>query len=533
MGSIDSFDTKKGPQTPPAYVEEQPLPIEVVQVHQERLTAWGLVKEIFDWYPKRLPEEERKLLFKLDLSLLIYGCLSFFVKFLDQTNITNAYVSGMREDLKLFGNELNYLNQFYYGGYVVAQIPMLMFMTRPSLARYWLPLNEVIYGVLTFVQSKVTDVRQLYAIRTLVGVFEAPTFAGTHFVFGSWYKKEELFKRAGTWFICNSMGSMFSGYLQSAAYTNLNGTGGLEGWRWLFIIDGIITIPIAFFGFVVFPGIPESPKTIFFSDEAISLSGQCEIALGKRRMVETKVARPGPITLDVVKRTLKRWHWWVGVAIYICLIQSGYGNSYMALWLKSLKRFTVPQVNNIPSATYGLSALSSWLGTSLATIYPPILIWTVVESIELFSFICLLIWHIPIGLKFFNWISFGVAGCISPILYSWINIVCKEDAEERAFVISSMMTIGYSGYIWLPLFTFPTVEAPRWAKGWSASIAFLLTMWGLQVLGTTLHKRELKRALAGKQAVEIIERAEEDAKDDDDGLSGSRKRSSDQKDIDV
>jgi hypothetical protein len=52
---------------------------------------------------------------------------------------------------------------------------------------------------------------------------------------GSWYRKEELFKRAGVWFMGNSLGSMFSGYLQAAAYKNLNGTHGLAGWRWLFL----------------------------------------------------------------------------------------------------------------------------------------------------------------------------------------------------------------------------------------------------------------------------------------------------------
>ena len=46
----------------------------------------------------------------------------------------------------------------------------------------------------------------------------------------------------------NSLGSMFSGYLQAAAYKNLNGAMGLSGWRWLFIIDGVITLPIAFVG---------------------------------------------------------------------------------------------------------------------------------------------------------------------------------------------------------------------------------------------------------------------------------------------
>lgn len=94
-----------------------------------------------------------------------------------------------------------------------------------------LPTLEIAWGILTFAQSRVTSARQLYALRFFVGLFEAPVFAGTHFILGSWYRKQELFKRAGTWFICNSLGTMVSGYLQAAAYTNLSGVAGLSGWR--------------------------------------------------------------------------------------------------------------------------------------------------------------------------------------------------------------------------------------------------------------------------------------------------------------
>lgn len=52
-------------------------------------------------------------------------------------------------------------------------------------------------------------------------------------ILGSWYRPEELFKRAGMWFMGNSLGSMFSGYLQAAAYKNLNGVHGLAGWQWV------------------------------------------------------------------------------------------------------------------------------------------------------------------------------------------------------------------------------------------------------------------------------------------------------------
>lgn len=178
----------------------------------------GIIKEVFNWYPSSYPLEERKLLFKLDVSILVFACLccklylwtslpedrltiSVFVKFLDQTNITNAYVSGLKEDFGLYGNELNYFNICYYTAYVVFQVPGMLLMSRPTLcvlrgkpfgfciltcirARWLLPGLEILWGICTFAQSRVTNVHQLYALRFLVGMFEAPVFAGTHFILG-------------------------------------------------------------------------------------------------------------------------------------------------------------------------------------------------------------------------------------------------------------------------------------------------------------------------------------------------------------
>jgi ACS family pantothenate transporter-like MFS transporter len=71
---------------------------------------------------------------------------------------------------------------------------------------------------------------------------------------------------------------MFSGYLQAAVYKGLNGVHGLAGWRWLFIMCGIITVPGALWGFFAVPDSPYKTK-VWYLKEA-------DIALAKSRMVE-------------------------------------------------------------------------------------------------------------------------------------------------------------------------------------------------------------------------------------------------------
>ncbi|WVQ79401.1 hypothetical protein IAT38_001498 [Cryptococcus sp. DSM 104549] len=431
-----------------------------------------VVVDVFDWYPSHLPKAERKLLRKLDCSILIFACLSFFAKFLDQSNITNAYVSGLKEDLQANGNALNYFNVSYYTAYVVGQIPFMYLQTKPSLAPYLLPTLEVIWAILTFCQSRMTKLWHVYLMRALIGFFEAPSFGGTHLILGSWYRKEELFKRAGVWFMGNSLGSMFSGYLQAAAYKNLSGVHGLAGWRWLFIIDGVITLPIAFIGFALFPGLPNSPKKWYMTD--------AEYELSSTRLLneEGKSGNDGGLTFKVIKDALKKPMWWICVSAYICMIQSHYWTGYMQLWLKA-DHYTTVQVNIYPTFVNLIQAISSWLGTTLAASVSLGWLWGVHNAAFTAACVLLTVWDIPKALKFIAFYLGGASGMGSPILYSWINSTIRDSTAERGFIISSMMTAGYCTYIWIPIFTFPTVESPRFPKGYSSSIAFSVGLWGI------------------------------------------------------
>ncbi|KAL4920058.1 major facilitator superfamily domain-containing protein [Aspergillus aurantiobrunneus] len=403
-----------------------------------RNSLLGVTKEVFNWYPFAYPLEERKLLFKLDVSILVFACLCFFVKFLDQTNISNAYVSGLKEDFGLYVNELNYFNICYYTAYV----------------------------------SRVTNVHQLYAMRFLVGMFEVPVFAGTHFILGSWYSGSDLFKRAGTWFICNPLGTMVSGYLQAAAYTNLSGGASMPGWRWLFIIDGIFTIPVALIGFVIFPAIPDSPPPFFLSKR--------DIEIAKERIRRANIRRPEN-----------------------CMILSSYPSSYMNLWLKD-EGYSVTQINQLPTAVHAITIVSSWFGTTLAAIYPSWIIYTLVSVCSLFSTLCMCIWNIPTTLKFVAWFLFGLSGCSSPILYSTVNSVVKDYSEGRALIMGGMMTFGYSFNIWVPLLLFPTAGpegAPRWRNGWPVAFVFYVFLCAGFTTAIVWHRRDRRRKeLAGPES---------------------------------
>lgn len=91
----------------------------------------------------------------------------------------------MKEDLGLYGNELNYLNTVYMVGFIVMQVPLTMLMTRFPVD-YFLPAADLLWGVFTLVQYKVSSVHQLYAFRFFVGVL-----GGFFFPTVQWYLVQE------------------------------------------------------------------------------------------------------------------------------------------------------------------------------------------------------------------------------------------------------------------------------------------------------------------------------------------------------
>ena len=84
---------------------------------------------------------------------------------------------------------------------------------------------------------------------------------------GSWYGQGQLGKRIGLFEQAGALSSMFAGYLQAALYSGLNHRGGLAGWRWMFIFNAIIGIPIAIWGYWAIPDLPHNTRAFYFTEE--------------------------------------------------------------------------------------------------------------------------------------------------------------------------------------------------------------------------------------------------------------------------
>ena len=198
--------------------------------HHQNKAAKGLRSfQRYIWDDPDKPKHEKWFLFKLDVFLLSAACLGYFSKNLDQANINNAYVSGMKETLQMNGSELTYAGNCFTAGYVLGQLPAVILVTRvrPSIL---VPTAEILWSICTFCTSTVKTTPQLYALRFLVALCEGFYFPTMVYMIGSWYTKTERGKRMTIFYTTAALAQMFSGYLQAGAYKGLNGRNGLAGW---------------------------------------------------------------------------------------------------------------------------------------------------------------------------------------------------------------------------------------------------------------------------------------------------------------
>ncbi|KAG8414226.1 hypothetical protein J3459_014951 [Metarhizium acridum] len=440
-----------------------------VSLQSQQVASLPVRQKWYQWFSPSDTPEERRLILKLDALIMIFVFLAYWAKVLDQSATSAAYVSGMKEDLKLFGNELNYLNTTYMVGFITLQIPLTLLMTRFS-ASYFIPAADLIWGVLTLAQYKVTSVQQLYVIRFFIGAAGSLFFPAVQWYLGCWYKRSELSRRGALFFIASQVGSMSSGYIQSGAYASLNLKHGIEGWRWLYIICFSCTIPVAILGFLTLPGQPDKPKSCFLTPR--------EIQVAQERMAAENREPRKPLTFSVVKSVLVGWHFWILVSFAFFFSQADgvSSNSGLALWLKE-EGYSVESINTITTVSPAVTIASSIVCGILSDAYDAkVSLIAVTAGLNIFASIILAIWNVPTGLKFFAFFLSGTADGIAAVIYAWANEICASNAEERAIVISSMNTIGNAFGAWLPLFVWKTVDAPRYLIGYNWTIALDVCM---------------------------------------------------------
>uniref|UniRef100_A0A8H7N4Q1 Major facilitator superfamily (MFS) profile domain-containing protein n=1 Tax=Bionectria ochroleuca TaxID=29856 RepID=A0A8H7N4Q1_BIOOC len=250
-------------------------------------------------------EIDKKLMRKVDLWLIPWLSLLYLLSFLDRTNIGNARLEGMELDLGMVEGNYNMALTIFFIGYAVAE-PITNALLKRLTPRIFFTGIIVVWGIIMTLMGLCKNNAGLLAARWFLGIAEAGLFPGVNYYLSCWYKSSEIGVRSSLFFSAAALAGSFGGLL-AAAIAKMKGVGGLPGWAWIFIIEGLATTLVGVFcWWMVF----DWPETASFLNEDDRIRVQ-------RRLIKD---RQGRTAEDFDKRhiyaALKDWKTYGYMVIY-------------------------------------------------------------------------------------------------------------------------------------------------------------------------------------------------------------------------
>lgn len=205
-------------------------------------------------------EEIQKVKHRIDRRLVTTVGFMYCISLMDRTNLSAAAIAGMQAELKLtvlMGEVSRYsvVTLVFFATYIVFQFPSTV------VIRYLGPRNHLagitlLWGAVMIGMGFVTTWNQLAALRVILGIFEAGFFPGCVYLLSTWYTRYDMHKRYSVFYFIGTLASACAGIL-AYGLMQMDGIEGYRGWRWIFIIEGILTCLIAIVGYFLIVGFPD------------------------------------------------------------------------------------------------------------------------------------------------------------------------------------------------------------------------------------------------------------------------------------
>ncbi|TDL27077.1 MFS general substrate transporter [Rickenella mellea] len=188
-------------------------------------------------------EEEARVIRILDIRLFPWILLTTFVLNMDRTNNSNAISDNLPADLGFTINTVNTATAIYSVLFSIACLSGAVIAKIAGPSR-WIPTLMFSWGLVTGAHALINNNVGYLIVRSFIAITEGGVIPATLVYLGGFYKSTELATRLAWFWGVQNIASAVSG-LMASGLLQLRGVRGLFGWKWLFIVDGIITLIVA------------------------------------------------------------------------------------------------------------------------------------------------------------------------------------------------------------------------------------------------------------------------------------------------
>ncbi|KAH8687101.1 major facilitator superfamily domain-containing protein [Tricladium varicosporioides] len=201
------------------------------------------------------PAEQRKIIHRIDRRLVTTLGFLYMCSLMDRTNLGAANIAGMAKGLHLVGDRYSLIVLIFFIPYVLFQPPATVVLRKVG-PRIFLSAITILWGACMICFGFVKKWDQMLGLRVILGVLEAGFFPGCAYLLSCWYTRYELQKRNAVFYLIGSMASACAGIL-AYGIMQMDGVANLSGWRWIFIIEGLITCVFGIAGYFLIVDFPE------------------------------------------------------------------------------------------------------------------------------------------------------------------------------------------------------------------------------------------------------------------------------------
>ncbi|WP_322101692.1 MFS transporter [Paraburkholderia sp. J41] len=207
--------------------------------------------------------------------LLPLMCAIYFMSFIDRTNVALAKTA-LAADLGISAAAYGLGAGIFFIGYALLEVPSNLAAHRFG-PRGWIARIAVTWGALSTAMMFVQGPWSFYVLRVLLGIAEAGLFPALMYMVTLWFAPKDRPVAVGWIYTAPSL-ALIIGNPLGAALMQLGGTGGLHGWQWMFLLEGVPTILV---GIVLYFTLPNRPSEVRW------LSAQEAQALETHAVIDT------------------------------------------------------------------------------------------------------------------------------------------------------------------------------------------------------------------------------------------------------
>ena len=251
--------------------------------------------------------------------------LLYIVSYLDRINIGFAALQ-MNRDLGLSPAVYGFGAGIFFIGYFLFEVPSNLIMTRVG-ARLWMARIMITWGIISSAMMFVRGPASFYALRFLLGLAEAGFFPGMILYLTYWFPSRERARAISLFMTAVALAGVVGGPVSGALLT-MTGVGGLAGWQWLFLLEGL---PAAILGFVVLVYLPDGPADARWLTQEEKVFLIERVATDKAMRTPTRTEEALATTKDV----LLSGRVWLFSLTYFGIVSALYGISF---WLPTILR---------------------------------------------------------------------------------------------------------------------------------------------------------------------------------------------------